>query len=335
MMYFLDNEPALWHTTHRDVHPEPLTYDELWKRTVDYASAVKKQNPKARIAGPAEWGWPAYFDSPADTETGRLNRFVKSDKRNHGNQPLVEWYLDQNTAYQKKTGTRLVDVLDLHFYPQAQGIGHSDQGSTDRATNALRLRTTRALWDPTYKDESWINEPIMLLPRMKKWIADHSPGMDIAIGEYSFGAQSHPSGALAQAEALGRFAQYGVYAAFVWMYPPKGSAAAQAFAAYRNYDGKGARFGDFSLPTTSTGPASVFASRSADGKKLVLVALNLDPDKSALAPLELKGCGTVKSQRAFQTTFGPKGLEPLPGSDFKTLPMRPYSISVIELEVGN
>ena len=27
----------------------------------------------------------------------------------------------------------------------------------DPATNALRLRSTRALWDPSYVDESWIN----------------------------------------------------------------------------------------------------------------------------------------------------------------------------------
>ena len=37
----LDNEPMLWHATHRDVHPEPLGYDELWDRTVKYAKAIK------------------------------------------------------------------------------------------------------------------------------------------------------------------------------------------------------------------------------------------------------------------------------------------------------
>ena len=27
--YDLDNEPVLWDSSHRDVHPNPLTYDEL------------------------------------------------------------------------------------------------------------------------------------------------------------------------------------------------------------------------------------------------------------------------------------------------------------------
>lgn len=332
LFYFLDNEPALWSKTHRDVHPEPLTYDELWKRTVDYGTAVKKAYPQARLAGFAEWGWENYLDSAADTK-GRMERLLKSDRRAHGGVPLVEWYLQQNCAHQKKTGQRLVDILDLHFYSEARGVGHADQGGIDRETNAVRLRATRGLWDPSYKEESWINDTIMLLPRMKKWIADHCPGMDISIGEYSFGAEGHPSGALAQAEALGRFAQHGVYAAFVWKYPPRDSAAAQAFRAYRNYDGQGARFGDAYLASKATGPASLFASRSADGRKLVLVALNLDPDKAAVAPLSLDGCGKVKSTRAFQTTFGPRGLEPLPVASLGAVPLRPYSITVLELEV--
>jgi len=37
----LDNEPMLWNSTHRDVHPQPLSYDELWERTVKYAEAIE------------------------------------------------------------------------------------------------------------------------------------------------------------------------------------------------------------------------------------------------------------------------------------------------------
>jgi hypothetical protein len=60
-LYILDNEPMLWNSTHRDVHPEPVTYDELLDRTLRYGSAVRAADPDAVIAGPAEWGWPALF----------------------------------------------------------------------------------------------------------------------------------------------------------------------------------------------------------------------------------------------------------------------------------
>ena len=48
--YMLDNEPDLWHVTHRDIHPQPLTYDELLDRTLRYGSAIRKADPEAIIA---------------------------------------------------------------------------------------------------------------------------------------------------------------------------------------------------------------------------------------------------------------------------------------------
>lgn len=68
--YFLDNEPELWDSTHRDVHPDPLTYDELLDKSVRYATAVRQADPTAVIAGPSSWGWPAYFWSGADAKAG-------------------------------------------------------------------------------------------------------------------------------------------------------------------------------------------------------------------------------------------------------------------------
>src|SRR5262249_7498493 len=65
-LFALDNEPTLWNSTHRDVHPDATTYDELWQRTRDYAAAIKAQDPAALTLGPAEWGWCAYFGSAAD-----------------------------------------------------------------------------------------------------------------------------------------------------------------------------------------------------------------------------------------------------------------------------
>src|SRR5437763_1888727 len=35
--YNLDNEPMLWNSTHRDVHPAPTGYDEMKQRTLPYA----------------------------------------------------------------------------------------------------------------------------------------------------------------------------------------------------------------------------------------------------------------------------------------------------------
>jgi hypothetical protein len=332
-MYILDNEPMLWNSTHRDVFPEPLTYDELLKRTIAYGTAVRKADPDAVIAGPAEWGWTNYLWSAADFAPGKMPH---SDRRAHGDVPLTAWYLQKLREHEQKTGVRILDVLDLHFYPQTN-VGVGFEGNTDPATNARRIRSVRGLWDPTYKDESWIAEPVQLIPRMKKWIADNYPGRGISIGEYNFGAFRHMSGGLAQAEALGRFAQENILAAFFWQYPPDGSPVFWAFRAFRNFDGKGGRFQDTWVPAKAPEGTSLFASRDATGNKLVAVVLNLDPDQAAQAQIELKGCGTLDSVRVLGYSGAPGGFtEQTPGARAAgslTQRLAPYSMTVLDLTV--
>src|SRR5262249_36985260 len=55
--YTLGNEPGLWNSTHRDIHPSGDTLPELRDRIINYASMVKGLDPNARILGPEEWGW--------------------------------------------------------------------------------------------------------------------------------------------------------------------------------------------------------------------------------------------------------------------------------------
>jgi hypothetical protein len=327
-VYFLDNEPALWSDTHRDIHPEPVSYDELLDRTIRYGTAVRKAAPNATIAGPAEWGWPGYFFSAVDAKAGFR---LKPDRRMHGDVPLLAWWLRKLAENEKKTGTKILDVLDLHYYPQAQGMGVGTDGKVDPDTAALRIRSTRSLWDPKYIDESWIKEPIQLIPRMRELVKENYPGLKLALGEYNFGAEKHLSGGLALAEALGRFGQEGLYAAWYWTYPPEGSPAFWAFRAFRDYDGKGAHFAELSLPTTAPRDASLFAARSADGKKITLVALNFSPNDGLEASVDLKGCAIAEGQRVFTYAGDSRGFVPREVPVGKSYRLPPYSISVIEL----
>ncbi len=327
-VYFLDNEPALWSDTHRDVHPDPVGYDELLERTVKYGAAVRKAAPDALIAGPAEWGWPAYFFSAIDAKAGFT---LKPDRRKHDDVPLLDWWLEKLAAHEKETGVKLLDVLDLHYYPQARGLGVGTDGKTDPATNALRIRSTRSLWDPKYTDESWIKEPVRLIPRMRELVAANYPGLKLAIGEYNFGAERHLSGGLALAEALGRFGQEGLYAAWYWTYPPDGSPAFWAFRAFRDYDGQGAAFAQLSLPASASRDSSLFAARSPDGSKMTLVALNFSPADALEANIELKGCPVASAQRVFTYTGDSRGFAARQFAIGKPYRLPAYSISVIEL----
>ncbi len=272
--YNLDNEPMLWNSTHRDVHPQPTTYDELRDRTYQYGAAIKSADSSAKTLGPVLWGWCAYLYSAQDgCEIG-------ADYLTHGSTPFVAWYLQQMQAYEQQHGTRILDYLDLHYYPAAQGVSLSPAGSA--ATQALRLRATRSLWDPSYVDESWISdtEPggvaVRVIPRMRDWVSANYPGTKLSITEYNWGALDHINGALAQADVLGIFGREGLDLATLWGPPSATQPGAFAFRMYRNYDGEGHGFGDVSVQATSEDQdtLAVYAGQRSVDNALTVIVIN-------------------------------------------------------------
>ena len=85
--YNLDNEPMLWNTAHRDVHPQPTSYDEMRDKAWAYAAAIKQADPAAKVLGPAEWGW-SYFYSAADIAAGGNWHATRPDRKAHGDVPF-------------------------------------------------------------------------------------------------------------------------------------------------------------------------------------------------------------------------------------------------------
>jgi hypothetical protein len=250
--------------------------------------------------------------------------------------PLIPWYLAQLSQHERTTGKRLLDVLDVHFYPAADGL-YGTNARTDAEAAALRLRSTRALWDPDYRDESWIGQPVRLIPRLKEWVAENYPGRQVSLGEWSFGADDHVSGGLATVEALGRFGQQGLDMAFFWGGPKVDTPAFWAFRAFRNFDGSGGRFLDTSLATREDGNVSLFASRDDSGAHIVAILVNRDPALAMRARVELDGCGQPASRRVFKYAPGDKALiADSPGATAGQVVeelVPPYSFRVIDIRL--
>jgi hypothetical protein len=147
------------------------------------------------------------------------------------------------------------------------------------------------------------------------------------------------SGGLAEAEALGRFAQLGVRSAFYWTLPADHSPAFFAFVAYRSFDGKGGHFLDYSLPTTASSQTSLFASRDDSGKHVVAIALNLAPDSAAQARIDIPSCGHIASREVYSYTGAATGFAsvkdapPTDGSLNEVL--APYSITVFDIQLAD
>lgn len=323
----MDNEPDLWSSTHTDVHPVRMGYDAMLANFLEYASMVKDEAPGAKVLGPDVSGWTSY--SFSDLDRGSDNFATHADRKSHGDEAFLPWWLHQVAASDAASGRRTLDFLDVHYYPQAQGVV-SD--TADSATQALRIRSVRGLYDPNYQDESWIATNVMLIPRLKRWIANNYPGTQLAITEYKWGGEKDASGAVAQAEVLGVFGREGVDLAAYWAYPAPDSPVGAAFRLYRNYDGRGATFGDRSVPVRSSRrQVAAFAARHSSSGEVDVIVANESQNGQVGVHLQL---GKAGAYQATPYCIRPgSGLieEGVTGSASDTLKLPPLGVCLIRL----
>ncbi len=326
VFYSLDNEPDIWHSTHKEINsdlndnastPRLQTYTSFTDTSIVYARAIKAVAPNALVFGPA---------TATYTGISLLGRYPSPDPV-YGTQNFTDIYLDKMRTASAAAGRRLLDVFDVHYYPEmgtSSGAIVNDYATQDDAMIQARVQAPRSLWDPTYTDNSWVPSatggPVRLIPRLRDQIAARYPGTKLAITEYYYGRGGDISGGVAQADVFGIFGREGVFAASIWPFagvwaaPYNGDgnkAYAYVFGAlkmFRNYDGAGGAFGDLGLRATTSDivTSSVYASRDAAGN-LVLVAIN-KATSPKVASIQLRNVANVTRARVFSLT----GASPLP-----------------------
>jgi hypothetical protein len=335
--YSMDNEPDLWDTTHTDVHPVQMGYDDMLANFLEYATAVKSVDPSAQVTGPVTSGWT--FLRYSSLDRGTDNFHTHADCTRHGGEAFTLWFLKQVHAHDLQAHTRTLDVLDVHFYPQGPGLFG---GGTDQDAKTRRLRATRSLWDPEYVDESWIGEPIRLIPRLQEWIAAGYPGTKIGITEWNFGADQDINGALTIADVLGIYGREDVYLANYWAYPAINSPGYLAFRLYRNADGNEHGFGDLACRSKSTDANKVSCYTAIDTKTgdLTLMLINKMRRATVTTPITIKGkevegslLKTWSLSAAHPTTVIPQ-TGPSVHASAATLTLPPSSITLVRFSTG-
>jgi Glycoside hydrolase family 44/Bacterial Ig-like domain (group 2) len=285
----MDNEPAWWDAVHRDVHPNPSTYDEVTNGGIGTAVAIKTVDPTALVSGPIIDYWWNYFYSKADIESGWGTGSATvcqyqpwsnpTDRKAHNGVAMIPYYLEQMNKASSAYGMRLLDYVDIHGY-FAGSAAFTTAGDT--SLQAARMDSVRALWDPTWQnsnypqpnyfaDSGYYDQSACAVPlqspqavlMLHQWVNgvglagdpnNNYPGTRTAIDEYNFGGLESINGAVTQADVLGIFGQYGLDLATLWPttnYNTQGPGN-YAFAIYRNYDGAKSAFGDTALASCST-----------------------------------------------------------------------------------
>lgn len=288
--YSLDNEPVLWNDTHPYLHPEEVSNNELVSKSIELASVVKEIDPDADVFGPAFWGvLPCINGSSGDNYTDPEWTAVKDQYSWY-----LDYYLKQMADAEKEHGKRLLDVVDVHYYAQ------------DCSTDDARLQAARSLYDENYTENSWLgqyfSDYLPFLPKINESINKYYPGTKIAVSEYNLGDLSNEkdtgklvSSAIAETEALGAFADNGVYLATYWGTLSNCPYVESAINLYTNYDGEGAAFGDTLVEASTEDISKATAYAAIDGNNdsgVTVVVSNKDSEKTENAVISLEGTDT-------------------------------------------
>lgn len=337
--FALDNEPALWSSTHSFVQRERLTCGELIEKSVSLASVVKDMDSGAEVFGPSLFGYTAFdsFCNPPDWEQ------IKTENNYRW---FIDYYLDEMKKAGSEQDRRLLDVLDLHFYTEAKGAcgerscNHYDNDECIRA----RLDSVRSLYDPDYHENSWITDTgakfFPLLPNVLRSIDEYYPDTKLAFTEYNFGGGDHISGAAVQADTLGVFAEYGVYFASIWSFDNNAYQLA-AINMFTNYDGQGSGFGDTLVESSSSDRNTVSVYSASDSSnedgKLRIIAVNKSIHNDVPVNVAVSGEGRYASAKVY-SLYGDSpeirqldGIEKISDNSF-TYSLPALSVTEFELE---
>jgi hypothetical protein len=294
--YNLDNEPSLWPSTHPLLHPQQTTCAEEIGKSVSLSTTIKRMDPSAEVLGGVFYGSESYFtfqnapDWPAAQSSTGFRWFI-------------DYYLQQMSQASASAGRRLLDVLDLHRYSDENISGTGpDQAITnqtnfaDTATNMDRVQAPRVLWDPTYVENSWVQQYdsqfLPWIPNLMASINARYPGTKLSFTEYSYGGESDISGGIAQADVLGIYGKFGVYLGCVWILhsAPAPVYTAAAFNLYLDYDGHGGKFGATSVSETDSDTVNTSAYASVDtAGALHVVVLNKSFTQAADLNFQIAG----------------------------------------------
>ncbi|MGE5572381.1 MAG: glycoside hydrolase family 44 protein [Bacteroidota bacterium] len=290
----IDNEPFIWHETHRDYQKQAIGYDEYLERFVAFSRAMKEVDPSVVVMGPSNCN-PTYY----------LRSAVAGDRLARGE--WIPYMLRYCAGYEARHGLRVLDAVSFHRYP----IYRSFSAKEVRAKPQDILDATRGWWDPSY--DSRLLDPTSesaaraILPLFRRWIDENYPGTALAITEYNLDFDSsieYPPDvrALWLAEVLGELARHDVRYGVYWNLQEGGhhglvdmdgrpAGPYYAFRLYsRNLTGR-------ALPVKGElARVHAFATLNQDGAVVVLVN-NLDLERGFDVEVVLSGVSGSKRVR--------------------------------------
>jgi hypothetical protein len=167
----MDNEPDIWNGTHDDIIATSYAAETYMQSYFATAKKARTKFPAIKLVGPVpanEWQWFNW-----------MNRITGSNEKYY---PWLEFFIKRCAEEQTASGVRLLDVLDIHFYP------------TETAASDI-VQMHRVFFDRTYnyagangvksKDGGWDNTQTKeyIFGRINDWLVQYmGPNHGVKLG---------------------------------------------------------------------------------------------------------------------------------------------------------
>jgi len=270
----MDNEPDVWDGTHDDVMSDGLLpANEFMDNYIEVAKKARALFPEIKLCGPvatSEWQW--YSWSGGGT---------KIDGKNYC---WLEYFIKRCADEEKKSGIRVLDVVDLHNYP-------------DAPTDAVALQNHRMYYDKTYiypgangvktVNGGWDNSQNKeyIFQRINDWLdkyygANH--GITLGLSEWSPGPSEPNLASVIYATHLGTFANNGVECFTPWNWFTGMWESLHLFSRYAK---------EYSVSSTSSleNTVSAYTTVTENSDSTTVIIVNRDMSASHKVTVSLNG----------------------------------------------
>jgi len=270
----MDNEPEIWSGTHDDVYPTQPPVEDFLASYFETAQQARALMPQIKLLGPVaanEWQW-FNWDNTKITDAD-------------GSYTWLEYFIKRVGEEQQVRGVRLLDVIDVHFYPQDTDPADIlqlhriwfDASYVYPFANGVK-RAGASEWDDSITSE-------YLFARCRAWLDQYlGPGNGVTFGVTEMGIHdAEPSvTAVWYASTLGTFADEGVEVFTPWDWKPGMWEVLHLFTRYHQR---------LRVDTSSSAPQTVsaYAAISSWGDTLSIILVNRSLTQSQDVTVSVQG----------------------------------------------
>ncbi|HEY8937890.1 MAG TPA: glycoside hydrolase family 44 protein [Cyclobacteriaceae bacterium] len=270
----MDNEVEIWSGTHDDAMPTQLAAEDFMQKYFAVAKMARAKYPDIKLVGPVtanEWQW--YNWNGNVINVGGTNY------------AWIEYFIKRVGEEEAATGIRLLDVVDIHFYP----------GSTD-VSQVVQMH--RVYFDETYDfpeanglkkinggyDNSLTKEYIF--GRIKTWLDKYLPanhGVTLGVTETGVNITNTNGIAVWYASTLGEFMKHPEVEMFTpWTWSVGMWETLHLYSRYNK---------PTFIPATSTDETNVsgYPSINATGDSITIMLVNRSTTASKTVNVGFKG----------------------------------------------